>query len=53
MACACNSKKTTAANTTYLWTAADGSSSKVYSSEIEAAAKVQRVGGSYVPNKAA
>jgi hypothetical protein len=45
MACACKGRK----STKYVWTSDDGSSSVTYPSEIQAKAKVLRVGGSYKP----
>ena len=46
MACACSKSRL---RQKFLWTSADGSSSVVYNSEVEAKAKVIRKGGSYEP----
>lgn len=48
MACACTKR----GSTQYVWTSADGSETVVYTSEIQAKAKVLRVGGSYQPKAA-
>lgn len=44
MACSCKNRK----KATYVWTSADGTQTMTYNTEIEAKAKVLRVGGSYV-----
>ena len=44
MACSCRNRRTS----TYVWTSADGSQTVTYNTEIEAKAKVLRVGGTYV-----
>lgn len=48
MACACTKK----GSTQYVWTSPDGSETVVYTMEIQAKAKVLRVGGSYKPKEA-
>lgn len=45
MACACKGRK----KSKYEWTSADGQTTMVYNTEIEAKAKVLRQGGSYKP----
>lgn len=45
MPCACKGRK----KRKYLWTSPDGQTSIKYDTEIEAKAKVLRVGGSYKP----
>lgn len=44
MACACKGRS----KKQYVWTSEDGSATMTYRTEIEARAKVRRVGGSYV-----
>lgn len=44
MACSCRGRN----NYTYVWTSADGQTTMTYESEIQAKAKVLRVGGTYV-----
>lgn len=46
MACACNSNKTTQSAKTYVVTLPDGAR-KTYKTEVEAAAAVKRLGGTY------
>lgn len=45
MACACRNRS----KTKYLWTSADGTETVQYNTEIEAKAKMLRLGGSYKP----
>lgn len=45
MGCACNKRK----KRKFTWTSANGETSQVYDSEIEAKAKVLRKGGTYAP----
>lgn len=49
MACGCSKRK---APSSYVWTSPDGTETVTYSSLLQAKAKVQRKGGSYVEVKA-